>query len=101
MTYFILDGKEITATSPALSLSARAYRYGDGFFESMKLSEGRLQHGYLHQQRIDKSLMLLHMDLSECFNNTTLEDMIESFCNSKNIENARIRSSFLNYKNSN
>ena len=95
MTYFLLDGKEITATSPALSLSARSYRYGDGFFESMKLSEGRLQHGYLHQQRIDKSLMLLHMDLPECFANTSLEDVIESFCKSKDIFNARIRSSFL------
>ena len=61
----------------------------------MKLSEGKLQHGYLHQQRIDKSLMLLHMDLPECFANTSLEDVIESFCKSKDISNARIRSSFL------
>lgn len=95
MTYFLLDGKEITAQSPALLLTARAYRYGDGFFESMKLSDGRLQHGYLHQQRIDKSLLLLHMNNPECFVNTTLEDVIEKFCKKNKITNARIRASFL------
>lgn len=95
MSFFLFNGVEIAGNAPSVDLNSRIYRYGDGFFESMKLSEGRLQHGYYHQERINKSLRLLQMFEPECFEKIALEEVIEQFCKSKNIINARIRASFL------
>ncbi len=94
-SYFLLNGNEIAGNTHAIDLNSRIYRYGDGFFESMKLTRGRLQHGYYHQERINKSLLLLQMLAPECFANIAMEEMIERFCKEKNIQNARIRASFL------
>lgn len=95
MSLYLFNGQEIAEDSPALTLSSRAYRYGDGFFESMKLSEGRLQHAFYHQERINKSLLLLQMLMPESFANSALEEVIESFCKQKGIVNARVRATFL------
>ena len=95
MSYFIYNGIPVDKDSPLFPASSRSYRYGDGFFESMKVSEGRLMHGYLHQLRIDKSLLLLKMQAPECFEHSSLEDQIERFCKSKKISNARVRATYL------
>ncbi len=95
MIHFLFNGKEISNDAPTIQLTSRIYRYGDGFFESMKLSNGRLQHAFYHQERVNKSLLLLQMLEAECFAKIAMEEVIESYCKSKNIKNARIRASFL------
>jgi branched-chain amino acid aminotransferase len=95
MSVFLFNGQEVTANGSAIDLNSRSYRYGDGFFESMKLSEGRLQHALYHQERINKSLLLLQMSIPESFANSTIEEVVELFCKQKGIENARVRATFL------
>jgi branched-chain amino acid aminotransferase len=91
MTIFIHNGIRINEKEPFLVPESRGYRYGDGFFESMKYSNGRLLHSDLHFIRIRKSAMLLKINLPENFNQESLEKQIDEAAKTDDIVNARIR----------
>jgi len=88
---FSINGTIFDETTPVFTAASRGYRYGDGFFESMRFSNGRLLHGELHFIRIRKSAMLLKMKLPEDFDRDLLEKWISEAIVSKNIQNARVR----------
>lgn len=94
MNIFLFNGEKVTADSPLLKPDSRSYRYGDGFFESIKYSNHRLLHSALHFIRIRKTAMLLKMQLPEGFNQEFLENMLEKTCAENGISHARIRCTF-------
>lgn len=94
-SYYLVNGKETNAQDPCFGPGTRIYRYGDGFFESMRFMNKRIYHLALHIIRIRKSAMLLQMELPENFDEEGLENQINDFCSEKNIVNARIRICFL------
>ena len=91
MTVYSINGKIIEEGDAFISPESRAYRYGDGFFESMKLSRNILLHSDLHFIRIRKSAMLLKMRLPEGFDQDKLEQWILEAAEKLGTENARVR----------
>jgi len=94
MNMFLYQGLWVSAEEPQLALGSRAYRYGDGFFESMRFELGCLQHAELHESRIRKSALLLKMDVPNDFDLQNLETDIKESLSSKNIPSASIRCTF-------
>lgn len=90
-----VNGKIIAPGELVFSPDVRHYRYGDGFFESMKFSNGLLMHSVLHWERIAKSAMLLKLELPMGFDRDEMIRRIETTATSAGILNGRVRCSFL------
>ncbi len=80
---------------PIFSVRNRAWAYGDGIFETMRVLSGHLHLWEDHRVRIISSLRTLAMEPPEAVNNNTLPQLIQQLCRCNNIQgNARIRVSF-------
>ena len=49
------NGKSVPEDSPVLSTSDRGFRYGDGFFETMRVADGRLLFAERHWKRLKRT----------------------------------------------
>jgi len=92
MNYICVNGKILPAGEPALIVSNRGYRYGDGLFETMKLYKGKiLLHG-LHFERLFAGLSLLKFGIPKLFSEDKLVKDILDLCRKNECEQlARIR----------
>ena len=59
LNYYNLDGKLFLESENNISVNNRSFRYGDGFFETIKLIDGNIQLRILHFLRITNSLIEL------------------------------------------
>lgn len=94
-TVYNIDGVIHSGTEPLFTPESRSYRYGDGFFESMKMACGEVLHLDKHMSRIHKSALLLKFTLPENFDATELEKRIRETAASQSIEHARVRCTIL------
>lgn len=63
MSQFILFNDQFFADDAAiLKATNRAFKFGDGFFESMRMCSGKLQFPELHADRIKATMKVLKMD---------------------------------------
>ncbi len=62
MTWVCADGKMIESHKPVLLASNRAFRYGDGIFETIRWTEGRARLELYHMERLFKGLSILGID---------------------------------------
>jgi branched-chain amino acid aminotransferase len=95
MGLFNYNGATGTGAEPLLPLQSRVYRYGDGFFESMKFSDGHIRHLEKHFVRIRKSAMLLKMTLPSDLNAESFEQRVRDTAAKDGLANARVRCCFL------
>ena len=70
---------------------SRIYKYGDGFFESIKVVNKRAQLFDFHYQRILRASTLFHLPLNERWTQQYFEDQIELLCLKNGWVNARCR----------
>jgi branched-chain amino acid aminotransferase len=94
MNMFLYQGLWVSGEEHQLPLNSRSYRYGDGFFESMRFELGCIQYADLHEIRIRKAAMLLKMELPDNFNLQHLELDIQEHLHSKDIASASVRCTF-------
>lgn len=92
--YTFYNGRRVDPEAPILSANSRSYRYGDGFFESMRLIDGRLHFASRHLARIEKSILLLHFSQPVGFVLGDFETWIENQCAILEVKHARIRCTF-------
>lgn len=90
-----VNGTICGADEPAITPASRIYRYGDGFFESMKLAHGHVLHFERHYQRIQRSAMLLGMVLDQRLRAESLQEMLLQTCQAADAIHGRIRLSIL------
>jgi len=62
MNFINYNGEILPAVQPVLTTSNRAFKYGDGLFESMRYLKGRLIHADLHAERLQRGMKALKMD---------------------------------------
>lgn len=92
--YTFYNGRRVDPEAPVLSANSRSYRYGDGFFESMRLIHGRLHYASRHIERIEKSILLLHFSQPVGVVLGDFETWIENQCAGLEVKHARIRCTF-------
>lgn len=75
----------------------KSYRYGDGFFETIKIWNGKIQLEKYHQNRIEKTVKLLGYQFPAHLKTKIIFEQITELCKKNNCLNAaRVRLSFSN-----
>lgn len=92
MNQICFNGKYLSAEQPVLSATNRGYRYGDGLFETLKVSKGKIALAAYHFERLFSGLELLAYDIPRLFTCKILEEEILDLCRKNGCNNrARIR----------
>jgi len=85
-----IDGKLLKENKVSISPNNRSFRYGDGFFETMKMIQGKIMAESYHEQRFSATLQQLQFDCPSYFNFQYLKKLIEELAY-KNQHNALAR----------
>ena len=92
MNYISLNGKLQPGNKPALLVSNRGYRYGDGLFETMKLVDGKIQLETFHFERLYSGLSLLKFGIPSHFTTAHLrEEIMQLYKKNKSGALSRVR----------
>lgn len=90
--FLVHNGKMRKAGIPLVSPDNRSFRYGDGFFETMKMVNGKIVLEELHMERLFASLDLLRFNRPGAFTPHYLrEQIVELAARNKHLPLARIR----------
>ncbi len=92
MSSIFFNGKILPADEPALLVSNKGYRYGDGLFETMKVSTGRILLESYHFERLFSGLLLMKFNIAGLFTKEKLSQEVLHLCKKNNAEElARVR----------
>lgn len=90
---YILHNDEFIAVDQAiLTAKNRSFRYGDGLFESMRISGGKLKFAELHADRLQAGMNAMKMDGGILFDEYFLKQKTSELCKKNKLrENVRLR----------
>lgn len=89
--YLLFNGQFFREDEKLLGVSNRGFRYGDGFFESMRMSNGRIPLVKGHWSRLKRAVGYLQIQLPEALNENTFEQYATELCKQNGFRNARLR----------
>jgi branched-chain amino acid aminotransferase len=90
-TYINFNGEILPADSILLSIANRAFKYGDGLFESMRLMKGKLQFPDLHAERLQRGMKALKIDGYSQTDSWFLKDKVEELARRNKVKHGRLR----------
>lgn len=89
---FILFNDEILpADSKVLTIANRAFKYGDGLFESMRLIKGQLKFAEMHADRLQRGMKGLKIDGYSQMDTWFIKEKTEALAARHKYKNARVR----------
>ena len=92
MNYICLDGKVLQADQPVFMADNKAFRYGDGLFETMKMTHSKIALQEFHFDRFFRGLQLLQFEVPTLVTAEKLSKEILQLCDKNNCQQkARIR----------
>jgi len=92
MNFINYNGEIVPAVQPVLTIANRAFRYGDGLFESMRYLKGKLRFPELHAERLQKGMRVLKLDGYSKLDARFLINKVEELVKRNNLgQNARVR----------
>jgi aminodeoxychorismate lyase len=90
--HFIYNGKLLLSGKLIISADNRSFRFGDGFFETMKMTNGNIALSNYHFERLFSSLALLKFERPDYFTTDYLSTQIKKIAvKNKHESLARIR----------
>ncbi|MGB1074981.1 MAG: aminotransferase class IV [Flavobacteriales bacterium] len=93
--HFVVNGSMTQASILPHTIRNRAFNYADGFFETIRISHGRLQNLELHYSRISDSFEGHKMNVPQNFNSISFEASLTELIQKKNIQQGgRVRVTF-------
>ncbi|MCB9447743.1 MAG: aminotransferase class IV [Flavobacteriales bacterium] len=87
----LVNGEIRSSEEPVLSSFNRSFRYGDGLFETMYWSDGRLWFANDHVARLNEGLGVLEMTLEKCGDTAYWTEQVKLLTARAGLERARIR----------
>src|SRR6186997_2676623 len=92
MAFVIINGNILEKSEAGLSPTDHSYRYGDGLFETMKISKGNILLEEYHFERLFSGLEILKFKSPVLFTKQKISDQVKELCKKNNCEGlARIR----------
>ncbi|MBK0378282.1 aminotransferase class IV [Mucilaginibacter segetis] len=85
------NGEILPADSKLLDVANRAFKYGDGLFESMRLMKGKLKFAELHAERLQKGMRALKIDGYSQTDTWFLKDKVEELARRNKVKHGRLR----------
>jgi branched-chain amino acid aminotransferase len=95
MQFINYNGTLMSEADAALPFFNRGLLYGDGFFETLVMMQGKIPLIYLHMQRIAFTVSLLRGELPVDFTAEKLSASIHDLATANGLTNARIRVHFI------
>lgn len=89
--YINFNGEILPADSILLSIANRAFKYGDGLFESMRLMKGKLQFADQHADRLQRGMKALKIDGYSQADSWFLREKVEELARRNKIKHGRLR----------
>jgi branched-chain amino acid aminotransferase len=80
MSFFIFNDKVYKEGQNSVSADNRGLRYGDGLFETMKVSNGVIQLKEFHFDRLFAGMNVLQFEIPKHFSSSFLENKILELC---------------------
>jgi branched-chain amino acid aminotransferase len=90
-SFINFNGEILPADTPMLAISNRAFKYGDGLFESMRLVNGQLKFADLHANRLQRGMMDLKMDGYSNLDAWFLKEKAEELAIWNKVKHGRLR----------
>jgi branched-chain amino acid aminotransferase len=92
MPVFInFNGDILPANSHLLTIANRAFKYGDGLFETMRLMKGQLKFADLHADRLQRGMKALKIDGYSQMDAWFLKDIAEELAKRNKVKHGRLR----------
>lgn len=88
--WVVFNGALVEVSHLKLSLHNRAFKYGDGLFETIRMFNGELPFWELHFSRLTESLAQLGLPAGELYSDKLYARIIE-LANAERLSNARVR----------
>ncbi|HEU4718365.1 MAG TPA: aminotransferase class IV [Bacteroidia bacterium] len=76
----LFNGEQKSSSTPLFTSHNRAFRYGDGVFESMRVAGGKLAFSARHLKRLMAGVNLLQLRLPDNFVSKSLDDWCMELC---------------------
>jgi branched-chain amino acid aminotransferase len=92
MPLVCLNGKFLPQDQPLFTASNRSFKWGDGIFETIRVSDGKILLQTLHFDRLFLSLRMLHITASYALDAQTLAENMLAVCRENGCtSSARVR----------
>lgn len=92
MPVFInFNGELVPINTPLLEITNRAFKYGDGLFESMRLMNGQLKFADLHADRLQRGMRALKIENFTLFDSWFLKEKAEELAVMNKAKYGRLR----------
>jgi len=85
------NGEVLPQDTKLVTINNRAFKYGDGLFESMRLIKGQLKFADLHAARLQKGMKVLKMEGYSQMDAWFLNAKAEELARRNKIKNGRLR----------
>ena len=93
--FFMYNGKFFPDNTPVIGPDSRAFRYGDGIFETIRVVRGKIPLSDYHFKRCFNGLQVLGFDFPPFFSREMLESEMIALCRKNNhLSAARVRICF-------
>lgn len=89
--YVNLNGRLCPADAPVITLDNRAFHYGDGVFETMRIVHGRICFPDAHWARLSEGLKVLRIKMPEHLGQDLLAGAVRELVEHNQMPNARCR----------
>jgi branched-subunit amino acid aminotransferase/4-amino-4-deoxychorismate lyase len=93
-TKAIFNGKMIDLHDFKLNQDNRAFRYGDGFFETLMVENGNIRLADYHIKRINRAFFAFELEPSEVWTTSFLQKLVAQLLSYSQSNNARLRINF-------
>src|ERR1700679_1969227 len=90
-TLINFNGEILPENTRLVTINNRAFKYGDGLFESMRLIKARLKFADLHAARLQKGIKALKIEGHSQMDAWFLNEKAEELARRNKIKNGRLR----------
>jgi branched-subunit amino acid aminotransferase/4-amino-4-deoxychorismate lyase len=94
-TWILWNGEALPEDAPVVWADNRALRYGDGFFDTLRVRNGRPLFWDAHWQRIQSTARFLHLRLPLGLTSDALMNDVRMLCELNGMPDARVRIQFM------
>ena len=89
--FYNYNGNYFEEGEKFISPGSRAFRYGDGLFETMVMIDGKIRLALLHFERLFAGMKRMKFEMPQLFTPACLQEEIISLCKKNKLKDARIR----------
>ncbi len=96
--YINYNGTLVPQETNILSAESRAFRYGDGLFETMLYQNGEIRFLNFHVERLQKSLQKLHFENPQRFDEYYIKTLTDELIRKNNMIGQKVRVRLIVYR---